>query len=88
MRTHAHILYLLLRVMPLPEQIRSVIGFTEPEAFRFSWRGDTFRVSLDGLMVEQVEDGILSSNSLALVIESAIRQEDKRMIDRVGTVKG
>ena len=77
-RTHAHILYLLLRVMPLPEQVRTVVGFVEPEAFRFSWRCDTFRVTLDGLMVEQVEDGILSSNSLALMIESALRQEEKR----------
>ncbi len=61
----------IIKAVPYPDQIKA-IDQTEEGAARFTWRGDTFRVSKSG-MVETVDGSCLVGDNKSLLMERLIQ---------------
>lgn len=71
MYSAAQIVDKLHKILPAPGQF--TITEETPEAFRFVWKGDTFRVSLNYELIEQeTDDGLLAGTNLALVLTNLV----------------
>ena len=71
--TKSEAMLCLMRI-PYAEHISAVDLDIEPNAIRFNWRGDGFRLSLQNMMVEEVETpGILAGSNKAILMESIIK---------------
>jgi len=68
------LLELVITSLPYPEQIKD-IDVSEPDAIRFTWRGDRFRVS-NTTHVEQVDRGCLCGSNIAILLRRLIDKTD------------
>ena len=59
--------------LPYPSQISALDTRSEPNAIRFTWRGERFRVS-HSLMVETVERGCLVGSDIGIVMEALFQR--------------
>lgn len=71
--THAEMVEAINVAIPYSEHITDY-DFSAAASLRFTWRNDRFRVSLEGLMVEQVEGDFLAGSNLAIAIEGLIKR--------------
>ena len=62
--------------LPYSTQI-SNLNLSLDGQIRFDWRGNSFRVGTDPVMVEEIKGPILRSSDLALLLETLIKQEFK-----------
>jgi hypothetical protein len=74
----------ILLAVPYPQQTTEWDIASEEGAIRFSWRGDRFRVSLNGLLVETVRGGILAGDNPAILMESLVRRAVVEIENRKG----
>ena len=58
--------------IPYSNQIENLDITSEESAVRFDWRGDRYRVSING-HVEEVGNGILSSSPSAILMQTLIQ---------------
>lgn len=79
--TKSEIVQAIYRALPYSDQITGLDIESEDSGVRFTWRGDTFRVSVGG-HVEQCERGCLHGSNLALLARSLIKGELVRQLVR------
>lgn len=60
--------------LPFSEHISHIDTKCNKTAVWFTWRGDTFRVSTNFLVMMQIEDGIISGGNEAILMEALIRR--------------
>lgn len=70
--TKDQIVSALFSALPYPQHVYAVDTESTPEAVRIHWRGDYFRISLNG-MVEQSIDGLLHGNNAAILLEALVK---------------
>ena len=69
--TNSEIMDLVKKALPYSNQMTDT-ELDEEKDFRFSWRGDRFRIG-DQLNVEQVDGGFLVGSNIAIIIEELIK---------------
>lgn len=66
---------IITKAFPYPKQITKWNITVEANAIRFTWRESRFRVDINSLMVEAVDDGFLRHDNIAILAESLIKSE-------------
>lgn len=81
--TKGKLLEAIMKGVPYPQHITDLDLESRPSAIQFTWRGDRFQVSITDAgvlgMVDQVEDGMLITNNLAILLEACLRRADLDM---------
>jgi hypothetical protein len=72
--TQAEIIQAVYQGLPYSAGCTDIDITSEPNALRFTWRGTRFRVS-STCLVEEVENGMLCSNSLSILARQLIEQQ-------------
>ena len=71
--TPEQVIQAVVCAIPYPQHVKDWDLSSVPDAVRFTWRSDRFRVSLRSGMVEQEDGRLLCGSNIAILVESMIR---------------
>lgn len=84
MNTQAELVAHIMRCLPLPNQAQFTCHASEPEAVRFNWRGQRFRVAKLAhkyFVDECVEPGLLGGSNSTLLLERLLQTAPNSPLD-------
>ena len=83
--TKDQLVLVILRTLPYAEQMRDLDTVTEPEAIRFMWRNDRFRVSITG-HASTLEGYMEVGGNLAILMQALVQRGMIQLMDEQAKV--
>jgi len=73
--TNEQLVEIVTKALPYSQHISDWdFSFDNNNSIRFTWRSDRFRVSSEGLSVEECRDGMLASSNLSILLETLLKK--------------